>query len=146
MAKKREELLDYRKISGKIYTIAALAVSAAVRANLLYVLADDSYAPLVCFLCYGIYGVCSVCSYRIFDRYEGKIFSKFRLYAVLSLLLSIAVPVVAFIFPGMLEGFGMTQFGNSISSFSAVTVFAAALAVLPSYEFYQMKKLNSPSR
>ena len=82
MAKKREELLDYRKISGKIYTIAALAVSAAVRANQLYVLADDSNAPLVCFLCYGIYGVCSICSYRVFDRYEGKIFqsSDFMLY------------------------------------------------------------------
>jgi hypothetical protein len=144
MAKKREELLDYRKISGKIYAIVAFAVSASVRGELLYILAGKSNGPLLSSVCYGIYGVCSVYSYMIFDRYEGRIFSKFRLYAVLSLLLSIAVPVVAFIFPDMLEGFGMTQYGNSISAFSAITVFAAALAVLPSYEFFQMKNLISP--
>ena len=140
--KKRVELLDYKKISGKIYAICFLAVSASVRGELLYILAADSNGPLLSSLCYGIYGICAICNYMIFNRYEGRIFLKFRLYSMLSLLLSISVVLALLVFPGVFEGYGMTKFGSSISAFSAVTVFASAFIAIPSYEFFQLENLK----
>ncbi len=138
------ERRDYNQMKFATYLLGAIGVAGIMSASLIQAYDQSTKLTWQFIPVYIIPMICSLSLYKIYLKYDGKNFKKYRVHMLIAAGISVALLIMRFVRPRFFEGYGMSRGGVEMNAESGISFIHSYFMIMPAADFLMVGDLIRP--